>query len=292
MPHAEDGEAAVTAAADAADAAEAAVAAATNAAVFSEAASAAAAAGAASAFAADASGAAGEPGATAAVDTLTCEICLQPVRFSANLIQHRLRYHTEHVGSHRAASGYNVGGRPPQAAMEARHGTPASTGEYAAGRIREKPVDDGNRMRGGDVGAAHAVDAVGASYSEDDGGRAGDGGNDRTLSNGRLGAMFMSALDGKANRCLHEQKWRKTEMKSGTATYLFYSRDVMIVALDAFMKATSLCLWGKRRFAADNTVPAERGGGEGGRGAHAPPPTQPPPHAALRHIPSTWDSRP
>lgn len=64
----------------------------------------------------------------------------------------------------------------------------------------------------------------------------------------------MSALDGEANRCLHEQKWRKTEIKSGSATYLFYSRDVMIVALDAFTKATSLCLRGKRRFAADNSV--------------------------------------
>lgn len=67
-------------------------------------------------------------------------------------------------------------------------------------------------------------------------------------------AAYVSALKGEANRCLHEQQWRRTEIKSGTDTYLFYSRDVMIVALDAFMKATALCLRVKRRFAADNSV--------------------------------------
>jgi len=67
-------------------------------------------------------------------------------------------------------------------------------------------------------------------------------------------SAFVSALKREANRCLHEQQWRRTEIKSGTATYLFYSRDVMIVALDVFMKATALCFRGKRRLAADNSV--------------------------------------
>jgi len=67
-------------------------------------------------------------------------------------------------------------------------------------------------------------------------------------------SAFVSALKGEANRCLREQKWPRIEIKSGTATYLFYSRDVMIVALDAFMKATALCLRGKCRLAADNSM--------------------------------------
>lgn len=67
-------------------------------------------------------------------------------------------------------------------------------------------------------------------------------------------SAFVPALKGEANRCLHEQQWRRTEIKTGTATYLFCSRDVMIVALDAFMNATALCLRGTRRLAADNSV--------------------------------------
>ena len=511
------------AASDAADAAQVAVAAAANAEVLAKAARAAAAT--AAVVAAGANAATEAAHAAVAPDSVVCDICHQPVRFSANLIQHQLRYHAEHVGSHRVAPGCGVGVRPSPAALEPRHGTPASTAGGAAGRIGGGPVDDEHHMRGGDAGAASVADATGAPSVECDSGLAVEGGDDETLSNIRQGATgtpalvheyykafgdlertqpvvppergerpslfvtdelktmrmfalsaggsglsakaraefyhttvlaeraamrtqhaaaaavravvegetpsddssdddsdaidppdvatgvnqslggpststdnasreasashlkrperrkrrpknnrqalqaaiamlvasarpddaarfaslvsgntgatgvtqsapadptastlgadpalgggpsdkrpqfgtdgqaarkggaaskrgcnkklskrkrdmialkealnklegmdgpvesafpkasaFLSALDGEANRCLHEQKWRKTEIKSGSATYLFYSRDVMIVALNAFTKATSLCLRGKRRFAADNSV--------------------------------------
>jgi len=67
-------------------------------------------------------------------------------------------------------------------------------------------------------------------------------------------SSFVNALDGEANRCLAEQQWRKTEMFDGDSVFLFYSRDVMVVALEAFMKATALCLRGKRLLAADGSV--------------------------------------
>jgi len=513
------------AAVDAADAIPVAVTAAATAEALAEAARAAAVTAAAAAAAAGATAATEAAQAAVAVDAVVCDICLQPVRFSANLIQHQLRYHAEHVGSHRAAPGGDVGVLPSPAALEPRHGTPASTAENAAGRIGGGPVDDEHDMRGGDAGAASVADATGDPSDEGDNALAVEGGDDETLSHVRQGATgtpalvheyykafgdlertqpvvpperggrpslfvtdelksmrmfalsaggsglsakartefynttvlaeraamrtqraaaaavravveretpsddssdddsgaidppdvatgvnqsvggpctstentsraasashlgrperrkrrpknnrqalqaamamlvasarpddaarfaslvsddtgatgvaqcapadptastlgadpalgggpsdkrprgdtdgqarqnggaaskrgcnkrlskrkrdiialkealdmlestdgpvesafpkasaFLSALDGEANRCLHEQKWRKTEIKSGSATYLFYSRDVMIVALDAFTKATSLCLRGKRRFAADNSV--------------------------------------
>jgi len=461
--------------------------------------------------------------ATAAVDAFVCDICFQSVRFSANMIQHRLRYHAERVGSHRASTSGEAGFRASQSALAACHGTPASTTRNAAGRIGEGMEEDEHGLHDGNAGgAASADDAIGAPHVEGVSGLAFEGGNDETLSRRRQSATgtpalvheyyrafgdlertqpvvppergsrpslfvtdelramrmfalsaggnglsakaradyyhttvlaeraalrmqraaalvvravvegetpsdessgdeshpidrpdattggyhasdgprtstdpatgapntsarrrparlksrpknnqqalkaalamlvstarpddaavfaslvsddtdpdkatqgapadptpstrgevpgeghahrpgdgmdgcavreggaasnrtckkksskrrrdiaalkealdklecmdgpvesafpkasaFVSALNGEANRCLHEQQWRRTEIKSGSATYHFYSRDVMIVALDAFMKATSLCLRGKRRFAADNSI--------------------------------------
>jgi len=67
-------------------------------------------------------------------------------------------------------------------------------------------------------------------------------------------SAFVNSLQGEATRCLAEQQWRKTEIVDGKDVYVFYSRDVMAVALAAFTRATKRCMRGHRKYAADGSV--------------------------------------
>jgi len=67
-------------------------------------------------------------------------------------------------------------------------------------------------------------------------------------------SSFVNSLQGEATRCLAEQQWRKTDIVDGKDVYVFYSRDVMVVALAAFMRATKRCMRGERKYAADGSV--------------------------------------
>lgn len=67
-------------------------------------------------------------------------------------------------------------------------------------------------------------------------------------------SAFVNSLQGEATRCLAEQQWRKTDIVDGKDVHVFYSRDVMVVALAAFMRATKLCMRGERKYAADGSV--------------------------------------
>jgi len=67
-------------------------------------------------------------------------------------------------------------------------------------------------------------------------------------------SAFVNSLKGEATRCLAEQQWRKTDIVDGKDVHVFYSRDVMVVALAAFMRATKLCMRGERKYAADGSV--------------------------------------
>jgi len=67
-------------------------------------------------------------------------------------------------------------------------------------------------------------------------------------------SAFVNSLQGEASRCLAEQHWRKTDIVDGKDVHVFYSRDVMVVALAAFMRATKVCLRGVRKYGPDGSV--------------------------------------
>jgi len=67
-------------------------------------------------------------------------------------------------------------------------------------------------------------------------------------------SSFINSLKGETARCLSEQGWRVTDVTDGDDVYTFYSRDVMLVALEAFKRATSRCMRGQRKYAADGSV--------------------------------------
>jgi len=67
-------------------------------------------------------------------------------------------------------------------------------------------------------------------------------------------AAFLNSLKGETARCLSEQGWRVTDIVDGDDVYKFYSRNVMQVALNCFMRATSRVMRGERKYAADGSV--------------------------------------
>lgn len=67
-------------------------------------------------------------------------------------------------------------------------------------------------------------------------------------------SSFVNSLKGYNARCLAEQGWRVTDIVDGEDFYKFYSRDVMAAVLNSFMRATSRCMRGERKYAADGSV--------------------------------------
>jgi len=65
---------------------------------------------------------------------------------------------------------------------------------------------------------------------------------------------FVNSLKGATSRCLAEQGWRVSDIVDGDDVYKFYSREVMLAAFNAFKRATSRCMRGQRKFAADGSV--------------------------------------
>ena len=126
--------------------------------------------------------AAAEATATAeAVDGVVCDICLQPVRFSANLIQHQLRYHAEHVEAHGAAPvGNGAGMLAPSSVVAPSCGTPALATCGEAGQIGQLLAGGEPRPRGGDANATRTA-GVNPSCANDGSGGQPQGGGDNSM---------------------------------------------------------------------------------------------------------------
>jgi len=67
-------------------------------------------------------------------------------------------------------------------------------------------------------------------------------------------ATFLNSLKGETPRCLSEQGWKVSDIVDGDDIYKFYSRDVMLAALRAFMRATRRCMRGARKTPADGSI--------------------------------------
>lgn len=64
---------------------------------------------------------------------------------------------------------------------------------------------------------------------------------------------FVASLNGEADRCLAEQKWRVTDSVEGGKVYPFNNRCVMELAHEVFQRAEKLELLGERRYEADGS---------------------------------------
>lgn len=67
-------------------------------------------------------------------------------------------------------------------------------------------------------------------------------------------AAFLNSLNGETARCSSEKAWRMTDIVDGDDIYTIYSRDVMRVALNAFMRSAKRCMRGRRHLAADGSI--------------------------------------